>query len=75
MKLYDYNCEHCGNTELDILVKETDEVVLCKLCNEPMTRLFPTLTVKTPPRHHHSLEGYKPGPADVHFGKVKDGWY
>ena len=69
MRIYDYTCLNCGNAESDILVKDKDEVVKCKICNEDMKREFPLVHIsiglsKTP------LTDYKPGGGDVKFGKL-----
>jgi predicted nucleic acid-binding Zn ribbon protein len=45
----DYNCKHCGNSENDVLIKNSEEVVLCKICNEPMERTY-SVTKFTPLR-------------------------
>lgn len=75
MKVYDYECHRCGYEELDVCVENSDEKVFCITCDTPMSRKFPAPNVKTTPRHHHSLKGYKPGKPDVQFGSIKQGWY
>ena len=72
MRMFDYTCTSCGHTEQDVLIKNNEDVVLCTICNTAMDQQFPACTIKTPPRHHHSLKGYKPGRGNVNFGRLKD---
>lgn len=37
MPIFDYSC-NCGNVELDQLVKESEEKVICPVCGEEMER-------------------------------------
>lgn len=38
--LVDLKCAECGNEEKDILVKSSEEIVNCKICNTIMIRIF-----------------------------------
>ena len=38
--LADFFCKKCGNSEDDVLLKDSEEVHTCLMCNEPMERKF-----------------------------------
>jgi len=44
MRILDFFCTHCGNSENEVVVKRYDEIVTCKICNEPMQRKYSATT-------------------------------
>lgn len=41
MPLFDYTCDECGATKIDVLVSSGAVIVLCPLSHGPMRRHFP----------------------------------
>jgi len=77
--IYDYKCKQCGNEEKDVLVKDRDEIILCKICNTSMERQMCAFSFKfTPPgvtTHRHKIGNNLPDnykfSGGANFGKLK----
>jgi len=40
MIILDFYCKKCGNQKDEVLVKNSEEVIICEQCNEHMDRLY-----------------------------------
>lgn len=78
MRVYDYDCPKCGNVEMDMMVKDQEEEVYCKVCETVMNQRFPscafTLTPHAIAVHKHKYgnklpDTYKPT-GGANFGKL-----
>lgn len=65
LKIYDYACDSCGSKAIDQLA-EHDEIIKCKKCKMPMSRLFPC------PRGGEQRGNFKPFWSDTFQMRVKD---
>lgn len=45
----DFQCTKCGASEQDVIIKNHEEIVTCKICEEPMQRIFSGTVYKTRP--------------------------
>lgn len=49
MPLFDYYCKSCGFEEDDVLVKNADDIVICKICENELEKRPPNFSFRMTP--------------------------
>jgi len=49
MPIFDYYCEDCGRDQLDVLVRDADEPIICLECGKPMLKRPPHINFSMTP--------------------------